>query len=455
MKPVNAEPVVSVEVRDRLWRALLLVVAVALVLGVGRLSVTLPQAAILVALAVLAMGIMAVQPGLLPLVSLPGLLVVLRVGAGGVDLSVSDFVLAGAAIPALFLAKRPFSPALRAVLWASAGYQFATLVTVVNNPYQANAIEWAHAWMMVAGALLVGWAVSANGHARLGIRLLIFTIAFFALGAVGEGIVQYATGHFDPIYPTIPFPMHKNFTGTLCSVGAVICYARPAWAGLSARVSYALMALMAAAMLVTQSRQGILGLVAAVFVLVLRGRSERRRSKLILLLAAPLLVLVTNLVQDQIKSGNQFNSVFQRLTWFEDSLHVWLTDPWFGVGLRWWYTDRFAVSFQPPNAEVEVLTSAGLLGLAAFITLLVVALRAAWKLDPVYGSVAVAVLVDRITQAQFDLYWSAVQGSVPFVVLGLCLGAAWYAEREPDSSPAPTTSPIKVASPRPASWSAS
>ena len=66
------------------------------------------------------MGVTAVQPGLIPLVLLPLLLVVLRVGGGGVDLSLSDFALAAATVPALLLARRPFSAGLRAVLWASA-----------------------------------------------------------------------------------------------------------------------------------------------------------------------------------------------------------------------------------------------------------------------------------------------------------------------------------------------
>jgi hypothetical protein len=115
--------------------------------------------------------------------------------------------------------------------------------------------------------------------------------------------------------------------------------------------------------------------------------------------------------------------VFQRLTWFEDSFAVWATDPWFGVGLRWWYTDRFAVTFQPPNAEVEVLTSAGVIGLAAFLLLMVGALVVLARLDPVYGTLALTVLVNRLVQAQFDLYWSAVQASLPFVVIGIALGA--------------------------------
>ncbi|WP_083707217.1 O-antigen ligase family protein [Intrasporangium flavum] len=412
----------------RVRAAGLVVLAGALLLAVGHFAATAPEAAIVIAVAVLATGVTAVQPGLIPLAVLPVLFAVLRVGSQGVDLSLSDFALAAASLPALLLARRPFSPGLRAVLWASAAYQFATLVTVVNNPYSANAVEWAHAWMTVSGSLVVGWAVGANGHARTGMRLVVATIAFLAAVTVVEGGLQVLHGDLSPVYITFPYPMHKNFVGTVCSFGATILYARPAWAGIGRRLGWLLLALMVVAMFLTQSRQAVVGFVAAVFVLVLRGRSERRRSKLVLLLLAPAVVFVTNLVQDQINSGNQFNSVFQRLTWFQDSLDVWGTDPWFGVGLRWWYTDRFPVSFQPPNAEIEVLTSAGVVGLLLFVVLAVVALRVAWKLDPVYGSVALGVLVNRLVQAQFDLFWSAVQASVPFVVLGICLGAQRYAE---------------------------
>ena len=415
--------------RDLLVQVALVLGGLVLVAVVGHLAVTLPEAAVIIAVAVLAVGLTAVQPGLIPVAVLPLLLVVLRVGSGGIDLSLSDFALAAAVLPALFLAKRPFSPGMRAVLWASAIYQFATLITVVNNPYAANAVEWGHAWMMVAGSLVVGWAVGANGHGRVGVRLLIATIAVLSLITVIEGSVHFAQGDFAPVYPSFPYGMHKNFAGTVCATGAVMVYARPTWAGINRRWSVVLMVLMLAAVLFTQSRQALIGLVAAVFVLVLRSRSDRKRSKLVLLLVAPLVLFVTNLVQDQVQSGNQFNSVFQRLTWFQDSMTVWSADPWFGVGLRWWYTDRFPFQFQPPNAEIEVLTSAGVVGLVAFVLLMVVALRVAWRLDPAYGSMAVGVLVSRLVQGQFDLFWSAVQGSVPFVVLGICLGASWHAER--------------------------
>jgi hypothetical protein len=415
---------------DLLARFALVLGGVALVATVGRLAVTVPEAAVIISVAVLAIGLTAVQPGLIPVAVLPVLLVVLRVGSGGIDLSLSDFALAAAAVPALLLARRPFSSGLRAVLWASAIYQFATLVTVVNNPYAANVVEWAHAWMMVSGSLLVGWAVGANGHGRLGIRLLVATMTLLAVITVVEGSVHFARGDFSPVYPSFPYGMHKNFAGTVCATGAVMVYARPAWVGINRRWSFVLGSVLLAAVLVTQSRQALIGLVAAVVILVLRSDSDRKRSRVVLLLLAPVVLFVTNLVQDQVQNGNQFNSVFQRLTWFQDSMTVWSSDPWFGVGLRWWYTDRFPFQFQPPNAEIEVLTSAGVLGLAAFVVLMVVALRVAWRLDPAYGSLAVAVLVSRLVQGQFDLFWSAVQGSVPFVVLGICLGACWHAERE-------------------------
>ncbi len=45
----------------------------------------------------------------------------------------------------------------------------ATLFTVVANPYLLNAVEWFHAWLLVAGALVVGWAVGRAGYARAGL----------------------------------------------------------------------------------------------------------------------------------------------------------------------------------------------------------------------------------------------------------------------------------------------
>lgn len=415
------------ELKDRYRERIILglggAASVLLLVWAGRTVTTRPELVGIVALVVLVLGLTLVEPAVVPLLSLPLLVIVTRLGAEGIDLSVSDFVLGIAMWPALFLARRPFTPEMRALLWLAGTYQFATLFAVLNNPYVANVVEWFHAGVLVAGGLLVGWIVGRHGYARLGLRLLVLAILVISASTVVQGVIEFASGYFGPIYPTWPFPMHKNFAGTVAGLGAGIVYARPPWLGWGTKLSWAVFTVMSAAVLLSQSRQALIGLAAVVFVLVFRGKGEHRRSKLVLLLVAPALLFATKLVQDQIESGNEFNSVFQRLTWFEDSFAVWATDPWFGVGLRWWYTDRFPVTFQPPNAEIEVLTSAGLLGLAAFLALMLGALLLLRRLDPIYGTLALSVLVNRVVQAQFDLYWSAVQASLPFVVIGIALGA--------------------------------
>ena len=54
------------------------------------------------------------------------------------------------------------------------------------------------------------------------------------------------------------------------------------------------------------------------------------------------------------------------------------------------------------------------------------------RMNPRYGTLAVAALGSRLVQSQFDLFWVSVQVSVPFVLVGICLGAESYFERNPD-----------------------
>ena len=129
------------------------------------------------------------------------------------------------------------------------------------------------------------------------------------------------------------------------------------------------------------------------------------------------------MVRNQVASGNEFNSFFQRVDWFGESIRIWQTNPLFGVGLRWWYTDRFDTRFQPPNGVLEMLSTAGLFGLAGFVVLMVGSLVVLWRMDPRYGLVCLIVILSRLVQGQLDLFWVAVQTSIPFLIVGICLGA--------------------------------
>ena len=112
---------------------------------------------------VVAAALTGSKPLAIALFAMPGLLIAQRVGLGGGDLSVSDAALAAAFGTAVLLGKRPYSAPLRKLLVLNLVYQFATFFTVVVNPYLLNTVEWFHAWMLVSGALIVGWAVGAAG----------------------------------------------------------------------------------------------------------------------------------------------------------------------------------------------------------------------------------------------------------------------------------------------------
>lgn len=410
--------------RTRAWWIVLAGTSVAFLLQVGRMVPQRPAVAGLVAVAVLALGVSLAEPAIIPLLAMPLTVIGMRVGGGGVDLSLSDAALFAAFWPALFLGKRPYSPAMRSLLWLSALYQAATLFTVVANPYLANTVEWFHAGLLVAGALIVGWAVGRAGYARQGLNLILVAAGFLAVSTIVQALLQYAGGDLGPVKVTWPFPMHKNFLGTVLGFAAVIAYARPMFAGWSKGWAMSAFWLCAAAVGTVQSRQGIIGLGIAVLVISLRTDPVRKRSKLIVLAVVPAALFVATLIRDEVAAGNVHSSIFTRLDWFDNALAIWRQNPLFGVGLRYWTAGRLTGGqLQPPNAEIEVLASAGLVGLAGFIVAFVGALVILWRVDPRYGTLAFTIVLTRLVQAQFDLFWAAAQVSIPFVVAGICLGA--------------------------------
>lgn len=419
--------------------ALLGVFALALALGVGYLAPTRPVYAVGVALVVLALGLTLVEPATLPVLCIPLVLVVVRVGGNGLDLFLSDLVLFAAAWPALAFSVRPFSPPMRAILWLLGVYLAVTSLAVLYHPYRANVLEWAHQASLVGGALLVGWTVGRRGLAHVAVWLLTLCGVVLACSVIIEAIRLSREGTLTAIYPQWPYPMHKNLAGTILAFVALLTYARPAWGRMPRVPGTLVFLLLGTALVLTQSRQAVVGLAVGLVVLVLRGRREHRRSRVIILAVVPVLVFIGTVVQDQLHSDNEHNSTLQRIAWLKDSIVVWQSSPWFGAGNRWWYDNRFAIAFQPPNAEVEVLTTSGVVGLAAFLALMVGSIVVLWRVAPRYGSLAVAVVVARFVQGQLDLFWVAVQVSLPFVIVGLCLGAAAYEQHvEEPATPAGT-----------------
>jgi O-antigen ligase len=180
--------------------------------------------------------------------------------------------------------------------------------------------------------------------------------------------------------------------------------------------------------------------VVAVVLIALRTSSMARRSRAVVIPVFAAVVAVVLAVVAQFAEGNAHNSVYQRLEWYADSTEVWKNNPWFGAGLRWWYTGLLREEFQPPQAELEVLSTAGVVGLIGFVIMLVGIMWVLWyRLPPEYGTLAVAVVLARVVQGQLDLFWIALVVSLPFLIAGVCVGAHDHAEREKTQRPPPAS----------------
>lgn len=380
--------------------------------------------AMAVAISALVVGVVLTssKPMAIALIATPALFVTQRLDIAAAGIAVSDVALAAGLGTAVLLGQRDYSRPLRQLLWANLLYQFATLFTVIVNPQAANTIEWFHAWLLVSGALIFGWALGRSGSARLALALMVIACLVIAAGTIFTGVFSYyLVGQFAPVYPTWPWEMHKNAAGTLMSFGLLILYVNPQWSRFPTGLARAGIMILAIAIIMTQSRQAMIGLIVAILLIVARsGRTGR--SLWTFLLAIPGAVLIVATVIDQIESQNEFNSFFQRLDWMRELYAQWKLAPVFGHGLRYWYYNP-SIPYQPPQAEFEVATSAGIVGLLAFAVMWVVVILVLWRIDPLYGTLAVAATLSRIVQAQFDLFWVAAQVSVPFAIAGICLGA--------------------------------
>ncbi|GAB3611873.1 O-antigen ligase family protein [Humibacter ginsengisoli] len=397
--------------------------AFAIVVGValGVLSVKSSLIALAVGVTVLLAGVAARDYTIIPVLAVPATLVLTRVGGA---LSVSDVVLALAAVLCLFSLRGRGASIMQPLIWAGLFYLGTAIPTQILNPYSANVVEWVHEVFLVLGSLIVGFVVGRADRARLALTL-------YVLGCVGIGIVTIVvsavtylhTHTFEPVYLT---DLNKNTIGGMLGIAAVIAFARPVWLRWSPGWSWLVVIVSSLGVLAAQSRQGLVGEIVGILIVSIRARPQTgRRVRIVWLAAIPGIAWVVSALTSQLASDNQFNSAHQRVDWYAQSFDIWLKSPIFGVGMRWWYTDRLAgqyQSFQPPNAELEVATTVGIFGLIGFLVMFAVAGWYLWKMDPVYGTVGFAVVATRFTQAQFDLYWVAGQASLLWIVVGICYG---------------------------------
>ncbi|KYH43067.1 O-antigen ligase [Branchiibius sp. NY16-3462-2] len=410
-------------VRDRAGGVAAAILAVAVAVLAGLHVNQRPTLVIGLTAGLLVFLIGVYDAGLLALVCCPAFLMVMRISVAGTDLAISDFAIAVCALAALLSGPRPYPPAMRALLWLCVGYQAALTITLIATPYRANFIEWGHELMLSAGALVVGWTLAASGRATAACKVLLTCGVLIAVGVIGQGLVQFSRGDYSAVYLAGPFPMHKNLSGTILAFLALLAYARPMWLPIKTNVLRLTFTVLVIGLLFTQARQAIVALMAGILVLLWMRPKEQRRSTVIVVLAIPVAAFIWWATQQQLADPSDFSSANIRISSWNTSIQIWQLNPWFGQGLRWWYRPDFPGIIAPPNGFTEMLTSAGIIGVAAYVLLFAGALWVLAQVPRRYSALAIAVLVAHLLRGQLDMFWLAVTASLPWLLVGICLGA--------------------------------
>lgn len=289
-------------------------------------------------------------------------------------------------------------------------------------------IEWVHEAVLVMGSLLVGFAVGQRGAAPIALWLLVAGCSVVAVWTITVAVQQYlSTGSLLAVY--LP-GFRKNLIGGALATGGVIAIAQPRWMHGPRWAGISLGVLMIAAIVLSQSRQGMAGVVAGLGVLAFLARDRHVWLKVVapIALVGTIVALYTS-VAEQLTGVEVHNSSTIRLEVDAEAVEIWQSAPLFGVGMRWWYTDRFLGAFQPPSVWLEVGSTVGWFGLAGFIAMFTIALLSMRALPREYATIAVAVIITRLVQSQFDLFWVAGQGAALWLVAGACVGA-WARARQ-------------------------
>ncbi len=420
--------------------------------GVGVLTITefcaalLAASSVTAAVALVAGVILAVScviwPTLVMSAAFPASFATWRVGPSVVDMSIADvigFIGAVAALPHVPWRSRAF----RRLLAAAALYAGVVGIAVVAHASTAGAVEIVHRFVMVVGGVCIGAAIVRTGKVTAALRLLVLMALVVAVAAV----VDTLSNNLDPAYA---LGLQKNAAGSLL-VGTILAVflaeRRLRWPRtLVMPIGVVLLAGLAA----TQSRGAGTALGAVILMYFIRSAWHRRARRLwriaplVLLLGGALTVAMVRSYQSQAKAhegtAHKFGSVGSReITYSIAWDDIVQPNPALGIGPKW-FNKPSAPGGEPHNIFLDEVTSDGFLGLAAFLFLLWTALRVTRATRSDLGELAFYALAARVVATCFDIFWVAGPNTLPFLIVGLAVGAASLDEEraelvEPDAQP--------------------
>lgn len=409
-------------------------------------------AAISVAAAIGLVISIVLWPSLVLTAAFPASFATWRVGPGALGMSIAD-VIAGfglvASLPHVPWKSRTFRRLLKVML----GYSAVVSVSVIGHYSTSGAVEVVHRFVMVMGTVCIGAAVVRTGKVTAALRM---TVAMGVVIAIAS--IIFTLSH--DLEPAYAFGLQKNAAGWLLTATILVVFLGDHYLRLPRTLTMPISVVLLSGLAATQSRGAATALGAACVIYFLHQvwhRQARRMWRIVpaaLLLGGLLSVAMVTSFQSEAKehqgSDYKYGSVGSREITFNIAWNeVIKPNPVFGLGPKW-FRNPNAPGGEPHNLFLDELTSDGFVGLAAFLVVLWTCLRSARVTKSRLGLLAWTVLWARIIADLFDIFWVAGPNTLPFLILGLAIGAASLEEEaELGIESPPGAEPIVAARPAP------
>ncbi len=366
---------------------------------------------------VLVVGVLLADPLLLVVLALPGTLLIQRVGGSSTNLSAADLLVFVGALVALFYVRWAEAPNLRRFMVGIVWFQAALVLSVVLHPFRDNIVEWFHRWSYLGGSVIVGWVIATYGRTVQAFRLFLAGASLLAVIAMEHAV----TLHFEPAQWGV---YQKNGIGAIMWIAILITQINPPWTGIRRTEARIYKYFCILGLLASQSRQEIILLILAIALSYVLNPELRGKSKLLLLVAIPLSVALYYSFTINARNNPKFNSVSVRVDQISAALHVWHLSPILGEGMRFYNLPQFIAVTAPPNVLIDNLASTGIVGSLMFFFMVIVTVRALYKLPYVIGTLGLVVLVGHYIDGLFDIFWIGASSIAPFILAGISLGIA-------------------------------
>jgi hypothetical protein len=394
------------------WFTIVLIAAVVAVVAAANRPIGLAFAGL-----VLVIGVLIADPLLLVVIALPGTLLIQRVGGSSTNLSAADLLVFIGALISLVYVNWSEAPHLRQFMRGIVWFQAVLILVLIAHPYRYNIVEWFHRWSYLGGSVIVGWVIATNGRTRQAFRLFLAGSSVVALIAMEHAV----SSHFMPAQWGV---YQKNGIGAIMLIAILIAQINPPWAGLGRLEARVNKYLCIGGLLASQSRQSVILLILALAVAYFLNPELRGRSKLLVLGAIPLVVVLYYSFSINARNNPKFNSVSVRVDQIGAAIHVWHLSPVLGEGMRFYNLPQFITVTAPPNVFVDNLASTGVIGSLAFLFMLFVTMRAMTRLPYALGTLGLVVLLSHYIDGLFDIFWIGASSIAPFIVAGISLGMA-------------------------------